>query len=275
MRACADPESFRAAPIGRYIVGSSYLVWCWDETLCGSMVWGRPDEAETRQLVRFYEIDLTAELAPTFDVVTDASRIESVSASAFGVLVPFLARRLAALTARMRRNAIVVPPGIPGAIIAGIYPLLGATTTWKPFHEAAPAFAWLDRPQASAAAAALTTLMHEIDRSPPIVRALRRHLAQHLRAPALDEVARALRLSPRSLQRQLARASTSLRVELDRVRIEEATRRLLDDELKLEVIALELGFASPSHFTARFRQLTGETPSEFRARRRASAAHSR
>jgi hypothetical protein len=57
MEAVTDPEQFRTAPLGRFYAGPSWLVWCWDQTLCGSIVWGRPSEEESRELVRMFAIE--------------------------------------------------------------------------------------------------------------------------------------------------------------------------------------------------------------------------
>ena len=108
--------------------------------------------------------------------------------------------------------------------------------------------------------------------SDEVVQALRRHLMVELAQTSLAHAARALAMSTRSLQRQLAAAGTSLRLELERARFERARAQLVASDVKLEALALELGFASPSHFASRFRRAVGETPSQYRARHRAVGA---
>jgi AraC-like DNA-binding protein len=272
VRAAKDVEGFRADPRGTYVLGKTFLAWCWDETLCGSSLWGRPTEADIRELLPFYDLDWsTSAMAPRFDVVTDASRVESVAPGAFAAVFAYFTRRMPEIAPRIRQNALIVPEGLSGAMIAGMYPLLPASPAWKPFYDAGAGFRWLDRPDAAEVASEVGRIVTASTRSSPVVHALRSYLVEHLAGVTLDDAARALGLSPRSLQRQLAGAATCLRTEIDLVRVQKATRRLIEADVKLESIAAELGFASPSHFTSRFRQLTGETPSEFRARHRLPA----
>jgi transcriptional regulator GlxA family with amidase domain len=55
---------------------------------------------------------------------------------------------------------------------------------------------------------------------------------------------------------------------MQRARLRHAESLLVDTDLKLDVIAREVGFRSRSHFSEYFRNVTGEPPSAFRARRR-------
>src|SRR5580658_3454640 len=149
MRPVAEPDAFRAAPLGRYCAGPCWVVWCWDESLCGSIVWGRPSEAEARALVRMFDIE--AALTPPFDVVTDSSRMELVSPAAFAVVAEYLRRRLPVLVPLIRKNALVAPPGLIGAAIAGLYPLLGLAPSWKPVTTMGEALRWFETDSARAA----------------------------------------------------------------------------------------------------------------------------
>lgn len=47
-------------------------------------------------------------------------------------------------------------------------------------------------------------------------------------------------------------------------RIEKAKRRLREFDVSMTTIAMDLGFSSSAHFSSRFRQLTGLSPSEWR-----------
>jgi transcriptional regulator GlxA family with amidase domain len=48
------------------------------------------------------------------------------------------------------------------------------------------------------------------------------------------------------------------------LRLQEARRLLTSTELTLSAIALNTGFFDQSHFTKRFRKMTGMTPTQFR-----------
>lgn len=103
----------------------------------------------------------------------------------------------------------------------------------------------------------------------PLAAQVSRQIAERLAqgAPTLAEVAAALHLSERSLQRKLAQAQTRFADLLAQVRHELALRYVADPRLALGEVAYLLGFAEPSPFHRAFRRWTGCTPAE--ARRRA------
>lgn len=83
--------------------------------------------------------------------------------------------------------------------------------------------------------------------------------------PAIDRVARALKVSPRSLQRALADEGTNFREVLDRVRRALAERHLARPDTSLNEVAFLLGFSEPSAFHRSFKRWTGLTPQQYRA----------
>jgi AraC-like DNA-binding protein len=80
---------------------------------------------------------------------------------------------------------------------------------------------------------------------------------------SVSELAGALRVSPRTLQRRLADAGTSLRALADDVRRERALAQLAAGRSIAEVSFL-LGFAEPRAFFRAFKRWTGRTPQEWR-----------
>ncbi len=86
--------------------------------------------------------------------------------------------------------------------------------------------------------------------------------------------ARALGQAPRSLQRHLRDAGTSFQRELDAARVRVAQRLLETSRASLTEIALDVGCASPQHFSALFRRVTGQTPSAWRTSRSGATAQS-
>ncbi|MBF7731417.1 AraC family transcriptional regulator [Pseudomonas sp. N040] len=94
---------------------------------------------------------------------------------------------------------------------------------------------------------------------------LRAHLAGcQLEYPSLEDCARRLCLSPRSLSRALQQAGCSYQQLLDETRQEEALRLLTDTPLAVEQIAWQLGYADPSNFNRAFRRWQGCTPQAWR-----------
>jgi AraC-like DNA-binding protein len=87
---------------------------------------------------------------------------------------------------------------------------------------------------------------------------------------SIDEVARALAMSTRTLHRRLAAEGTTFERALDDIRREEAIQRTLEDRCQLKAIGAALGFADPSGFRRAFKRWTGLTPQQFRQSHRSS-----
>jgi AraC-like DNA-binding protein len=77
-------------------------------------------------------------------------------------------------------------------------------------------------------------------------------------------VARALRTSPRTLQRRLTTSGTSLRDVLDEVRRDLALRYIRNPTISLVEIAFALGFADQTTFHRAFLRWTSMPPGEYR-----------
>ena len=101
-----------------------------------------------------------------------------------------------------------------------------------------------------------------------IVTRLRRTVAARLRdgEPDIGTVSRALRCTPRTLQRRLKGAGTSFRKELNLVRNELALSYLRDPALQITDVAMLLGYSEHSAFTRAFRRQNGTTPQRLRDR---------
>lgn len=80
----------------------------------------------------------------------------------------------------------------------------------------------------------------------------------------LDEVARALAMSPRTLKRKLSEADASFSGLLDEQRRDRALLLLRDGALTLDAIAERLGYSDVANFTRAFRRWTGKTPGALR-----------
>jgi AraC-like DNA-binding protein len=102
----------------------------------------------------------------------------------------------------------------------------------------------------------------------PLLRDVRAQLDAAERETSLARVARALSLSERSLQRRLAEHGTSLKKEIAGARVRKAQRLLAETDVPISQVAYDVGCASPSHFSRLFRSETGETPAQWRVRRR-------
>lgn len=85
--------------------------------------------------------------------------------------------------------------------------------------------------------------------------------------PDQAEVARALNMSARNLQRRLRAEGKGFRQLLDETRRELAIQYLQDTRRSIGEITYLLGFSEPSNFTRAFRRWKGISPNEFRRRR--------
>ena len=92
-------------------------------------------------------------------------------------------------------------------------------------------------------------------------------LAERLKGtvPPLGEVARALAMSDRNLQRALRNDGTSFQKLLDQVRRDLAISHLANPATSAGQVGFLLGFSEPSAFHRAFRRWTGKAPSAYRA----------
>ena len=84
--------------------------------------------------------------------------------------------------------------------------------------------------------------------------------------PSLGQIAGALRVPVRTLQRRLAAEGTSLRREIDALRKSMAIAVLRDRSIVIEDVAFLLGYSEASTFFRSFKRWTGTTPRRFRNR---------
>lgn len=107
------------------------------------------------------------------------------------------------------------------------------------------------------------SMLYRPDRA--LARAVREWIAARLpTAPGLEEAARDLHLSPRTLHRRLRDEGTSFRALREAMRRELALARLGRDGASVAQTAAELGYSEPSAFFRAFQKWMGESPSRFR-----------
>ena len=271
MRAAADAEDYVAEPAGSYVAISRALVFCARPTLWGFAVWGNPTKLDLDRLVMLLRRELLDDVAPHASLI-DARRLDAVDPRAFAVLAKYLRANFALFTKRVTRLALVRPPGLLGATVAGFYQVAGAPYPVRVFDDLAAATAWL---RAGSLARELDAAIAAASALSPTLLALRSWLDGHLLDASLAKAAKALGRAARSLQRDLTGASTSFQEELDGARIRLAQRLLVESESPLTEIAYDVGCASPQHFSTLFRRVTNQAPSEWRRLRSGSSRPSR
>ena len=122
--------------------------------------------------------------------------------------------------------------------------------------------------------AILERALPEDDDEPELIRRLRRLVRERLPrgTPTSVEVARAMGMSAKTMQRRLLEHHTTYGGELERVRRELAASYLEDSSLSLADVAYLLGYSEPTSFHRAFRRWYGETPARWRAGRRPEGA---
>ncbi|HKI98681.1 MAG TPA: AraC family transcriptional regulator [bacterium] len=114
--------------------------------------------------------------------------------------------------------------------------------------------------------AMLEALRGSAPQGPEIVRRLYTQVQAMLgqEAPRLADVARAMHLSVRTLQRELSRAGVTFSSVLDAAVRDSALRQLRDSRLNVEEVAFFHGYAASSAFVRAVRRWTGKTPLAYR-----------
>ena len=103
-------------------------------------------------------------------------------------------------------------------------------------------------------------------RSPELRRALALTEERLAEDVSFEDVARDVGLAPRSLARRFEdECGMTWRALVRRMRVLRAVERLAAGEESVTSIAHEVGYTSLSAFNAAFRELTGRTPTQYRA----------
>ena len=261
----ATPEDFAQNPVASYVSGPTYAHFCVSQALWGIALWGHPSEDDAVRLGRTLVLELAPPAEPHVSIV-DASRLVGGNVGAFALLERYMSRHAEALARQVRKLALVRPSGLEGAIVAGAYEVLPRPYAVNVFGGVEPALEWLEIADRANVARAMAEMQAAVTSTPALVGSLRSWLDAHLADPDIAAAATALALSERSLQRKLQEHDATFLEEVAEARVRAAKRLLEGGTSSLTTIALEVGCASPQHFSALFRRITGESPSAWRAR---------
>ncbi len=263
-----DPEEFKAAPVGRCIVGSSFAIWCQSPELQGSIIWGALEERSMQEMIAVGEFLRHPELGGPRRVLTDVSDLELADADVLFGFTAAARDRASAWSRGLERQVLIVPAGLSGMMIAGALPSAGAGHPLRIAHDLATALALVDHPAAAAAHAAAAGIAAATRGRPVLLSRVRAQLSRNLDTATIETSAAALGMSTRTLQRELHRLDTSFSDELRRMRIAAAEALLVHTDLKIDAIASRLGFGRASRLSAWLRRELAVTASELRTQRR-------
>jgi AraC-like DNA-binding protein len=244
----------------------SFAVWCVARDRVGWALWGHLGTDDAAEMKRIW-LHIAPRLARPYDFVLDARLVKTLSQGAFELIreFSFASKR------GLRRFALLVGDEQPAAAQLGLYAMAPPQHEWRSFRAVEEAGAWLGWPDAATLFEAVDARVAASAQEAPIVAAVRRHLTAAVesgRTPSVRQTAAAIAVSPRALQRALSDAASSFSDELDRARVERASRLLTEPSAKLESIARAVGFADGKSLVRLFRRVRGETPRAFRDRLR-------
>lgn len=249
----------------RYVLRKSFCYWQDRTRANGTFLWGKPSERDIAEMEPFWSCCVGK---PHFDgraVFIDARDVEAVDALGFKRLLSYLISMREALGG-VGSTTMVHGGGMVGVVTAGIlnvvapsYPVraVGAPQLREAFGHAGVPDLYDD----------VEALRLRLGYAPEIVLSVRSVL-QRLPDATIDDIADALGLSARTLQRRLDSAGTTLRQERQAHVMRRAEELLAATTLDLEAVAGQLGLSSASHLVTYFRRVHGTTPGEWRERNR-------
>jgi AraC-like DNA-binding protein len=264
MRAAVNLDAYLSDPIGQYLCGPTYIVWWLNPSLNGIVFWGWPEEEHVRTITLALEAEMAPGVAEHASVI-DARYIEVVGLGAFNTMSHYLRDRREQFSRLVKRQAVLRPDGLAGAAVAGFHAVLAPSYSFKVFTEPAAALEWLGVNSDTGVIDELDEVRSRATGDSPLVRSLRLHLERSLGA-TLNGAARALGSSPRDLQRKLREVHTRFKLEQSSARVRVAKLLLVETDYDVKRIGLEVGCASAQHFSILFREMVGESPSQWRSR---------
>lgn len=266
LRAASSLEDYVANPFGRYISGQTFASYWTDAHVNGIVFWGRCDEDDIVRVMRALDAVLVADIP--HEVLIDASGLSSIHPRAFAALATYMVTHRATHSRLCRRQALVRPGGMAGAIVAGFYQVVRPNYPVAVFDDSAAAIGWLELPNGEDLVREINRIRDELQDTSAVVLARVRSLlcdeAQDLGKSSLDRVASKLTLSPRTLQRRLVDAGTSFRAEVTTARLKMAKDLLSGSDYDLKRIAFLIGCGSAARFSAFFRRSTRCSPTDWR-----------
>ncbi|MFT3707150.1 MAG: helix-turn-helix domain-containing protein [Archangium sp.] len=256
--------SYAAKPAGKWWAGPSFIAWCAEPELFGFTLWGQPNADALTQLVGALKVELGPNARAHASLV-DASLVQVADPAAFEVLQRYVVSHLAQLRERVTKLALVRPGGLPGAVVAGFFSVLESPYPTQVVTSVGEGLAWLGASRTWGEP--LEALRASASGVAPLVLQVRSALAGSKGEPSVNDIAKALGLSSRTLQRRLGELGTSFVRESSEQRLQAAAVALSTSDVAVTTIALEAGFSSSQAFSAAFRRFSGKTPGDFRKRR--------
>lgn len=256
----ANLSKFFSSPGDRVRVRQRFCFWQSKAGVHGSIAWGKVTDHDVADMCSVFDAVMHSPLAGQASIM-DIRAVEALSVVGFDLFMKTLTERQPDWQARAGRQAILHGTSFPGALVLGALHIAATGYELKAFDDERLAFEWAG---ASAVRRDVSALRASLLEPPDIVRRVRIALDEHDAPLSLNALARALGLSPRSLQRHLAKAGSSVRAERTAHVLARAERLLAGTELDLTAIAAMLGLSSAGRLVSLFRAERKTTPDAWR-----------
>ncbi len=247
-----------------YYRADAFTVWCARQGLTGIFAMAPQAVRDVQLADRIFRA--MAGRGAIQDLLVDA-RGFGVEIAAFQHLFRQSGAWLELSRTHVRNLALVLPDDWSSSWWVGSLPL------WTPskvrvatFGELIGAARWLGEPLSFARS---LSVLEQTVRSESKVRLELQDLLRADPVLSIEQGARKLGISTRSLQRALQLSGETFAAVRDRVRAELAASLLTETDSKVDTVGSTVGFRSRSHFMTWFRRLTGHSPGAFRQRMRA------
>lgn len=266
LEAAISRRAFLEAPANRYIVGERWLVFHLRDDVAGLVMWGAPAVIDVQplfEIFRAFDSPLGRPLPRYFDI----RRLTNAEQVVITELMRFVGEHVVELGRIFTAIACVHQGGVGQAITEGIRLLAGLDFQWAGFASPTAALAWLGRSDAANIDAELEALIAAATGGGLVLHDVRAYCAARLANVRIEDCARSLNTSTRSLQRRLGAHGTSFQRVLNEERIVRAKQALSASERPISDVAREVG-VDARYLTTVFRRFVGCSPLAWRAKMR-------
>lgn len=218
-------------------------------------------------------LDRVARSTSRHGVLVDARGLDAISMDQVSSLIVAIASRESALRIVVRAVAVVLPTDTTRWAL-GQVEHEGISLPLRFFADAVEAEAWLGADVPGLAAPSTPPPALADGEVPPEMAAgdarawpiapLRQYLAQNLPDASLDDAARALSSSRRTVQRYLTMRKTTFRELLVEARLERAQELLTLSDMSVSAVSSAVGLRKTDHMRKLFREGLAMTPAEWR-----------
>ncbi|NOU32832.1 MAG: helix-turn-helix transcriptional regulator [Polyangiaceae bacterium] len=217
-------------------------------------------------------LDRVARSTSRHGVLVDARGLDAISLEQVASLIGAIATREGALRLVVRAVAVLLPSDTTRWAL-GQVEHEGIALPLRFFADEAEAHAWLGADVPGLAAPStpppaldgeLPSEAAEADAQAWPIAPLRKYLAQKLPDASLDDAARALSSSRRTVQRYLTLRQTTFRELLVEARLERAQELLALSDMSVSAVSAAVGLRKTDHMRKLFREGLAMTPAEWR-----------